>query len=44
MFKFELTFANSFFTVMCNTWEEVDREVKCFGVDNLLCIRENHNE
>lgn len=27
--------------VKCDTWESVDREVRCFGIENLIHIREN---
>lgn len=33
---------NEFLNVACDTWEEVEREIACFGVDNLIYIRENH--
>ena len=43
-YPYEVMFSCSrgVFKTLCETWEEVNRDVNTYGIDNLLSIQENH--
>lgn len=43
-YPFEVMFScnSGRFKALCDTWEEVEKNVNTYGVSNLLSIQENH--
>ena len=41
-YRYTVEFSNFDFRVACDNWAEVVFEIKRFGAENLICIREYH--